>query len=279
VARLGDPDMVRRPLLRRLRIEVCKLDPAVDVVTGRAKGWKEGIGKSFQDCVKALFGTLRQRPKALQGLVRHGPDALLECFVRASVGGQKFVLEEGKVRDLLQKMPVAPLEAVVKREKSKSNKPPDGFCFLPKVPEVKTVFETKLPIGMLFVSRTVASEIIVSTSRQVLEPGNLEKMGVSAELVASKVPQQVVCAALLAAFERQRLYFGTGVEGNRVAFVSGLERMFKREADGSYRLLDHGACVDKEISKAFLLSLFIGVCLLHLTVGKCVLELTGKACT
>ena len=170
----------------------------------------------------------------------------------------KFVLEQGKVRDLLQKTPPTFVQPAVKVEKAtkKSKKPPNGFCFVPQVRQVKTVFEAKLPIGMFLVSGTVAGEVMVSASRRVLEPENLEKMGLSTELMASKVPQQVIRAALLAAFDRQRSYFGTGVEGSRAAFVLGLDRMFKLEADGSYRLLDHVVCLDQKVNKAVLLSLF-----------------------
>jgi hypothetical protein len=110
---------------------------------------------------------------------------------------------------------------------------------------------------MYLVSRTVAAEITVSAARRVVEPGNLERMGFSAELVKSNVPEQVVRAALLASFDRQRSYFGHGVEGTRADFLSGLDRIFERKSDGtSYQCMNHVACAEKGISRAFHLSLF-----------------------
>jgi hypothetical protein len=128
---------------------------------------------------------------------------------------------------------------------------------VPKLPKVKIVFKTKLPIGMFLISRTVTSEIIVDASRRVLEPSNLSLLGLDKETVKSNVPKAVICGALLAAFDHQRGYFGSGVEGQRAHFIAGLERMLvRRGKDDPYQLQSHVACADKHISKAFLLSLF-----------------------
>lgn len=261
VACLGGPDVVRTPLLQRLGLKTRILDPAVHVAKGRGLGWRQSVGKSFRDAVSSLFGSWRERVDDLKILVAHGEAAMLDCFCSSRNDKKDFVLDRAKVEALLKLKPPEPKPAIDKakaKEKLKKNKkPPKGYCFVPKVPKVKIVFKTKLRIGMFLISRTVASEIIVHASRRVLEPSNLSLLGLDEDIVKSNVPKAVICGALLASFDRQRDYFGSGVEGQRAHFIAGLKRMLVCQGvHGPYRLQSHVACVDKHVSKAFLLSLF-----------------------
>ncbi len=260
LARLRDPKVVRTPLLRRLGLETRVLDPAEDVVNGRGLGWRESVAKCFEHTVLSLFGSWRNRMDDLKILVAHGEEAMLDCFCSSGNDEQhQFFLDCAKVEALLKKKPPETKRAKGKTKDEKKSKTPapKGYLFVPKLPQVKIVFKTKLPIGMFLISRTVASEIIVDASRRVLQPSNLTLMGLDNDVSRSNVPKAVICGALLAAFDRQREYFAGGVEGQRANFIVGLKRMLAHQGeDGPYRLQSHVACADKHISKAFLLSLF-----------------------
>ena len=104
--RLSEPNIVRRPLLARLGLEVSAMDPAADLTAGRAKGWKQTTARSFEHCVLALFGKWRHpvHQQDLEILMNQiGPAPLLDCFFPASdsavaqfglFGEPEFVLRE-----------------------------------------------------------------------------------------------------------------------------------------------------------------------------------------
>jgi hypothetical protein len=282
---LSGRDRDRQPLLERLELQVRVLDPAVDVTRGRAKGWKQCAAQAFANCISALFGQWRDRPKDLASLVSHGPGALLSCFSRKQDGEKQFFLDKDKVQLLLRKAPPEGRPAKLESEPAKAEKnngrPPNGFCFVPQKPVVKTVFEAKMSIGMFLISGTVASEIIVSAARQVVNAENVARIGLSEAVVASDMPQQVIRMALLASFDRQRSSFGSGVAGARADFMLGLDRMFERTRDSSfYQCMDHIACADEGMSKSASRFCFpyliISEYLQSLTLGRCARGVMGE---
>ncbi len=252
---LGAPNVERNKLLERLGIQLGRLDPAVDVEKGCAKGGKQMAGKAFQVKVASLFRDWRNRPNDLKMLIDHGPGRLVECLVSATNG--EFELDQSRVEQLLKAAPQKIAKANVSEpaKEKKDTQLPKGFCFVPKMPVVKTVFETKLPIGMFLVSNAVAAEIIVSASRRVVEPANLKSLGLDDKMVASKLPEKILCAALHASFKQQRSYFQPKVKGTEAGFKKGLQRIFQRTKN-EYVCQANTACLGEEICVPFALSLF-----------------------